>query len=100
MIDEVEVRKAISAIKGDSLFEIRIIPAKGKPISGYFKSADKAVECLKKQNLKDTNVYIVLNAIDDACYDREQKDKFVMASTTTSDSDIVAREWLLVDLDP
>ena len=101
MIDETEVRKAITTIKGDDrLFDIRIIPGRGKPISGYFKSADKAVDCLKKQNLKDTNVYIVLNAIDEGCYDRDQKDKFLMSASSTSDNDIVAREWLLVDLDP
>lgn len=100
-MDETEVRKAISVIKGDDrLFEIRIIPARGKPISGYFKSADIAVEALKKQNLKDTNVYIVLNAIDEGCYDRDQKDNFIMSASSTSDNDIIAREWVLVDLDP
>lgn len=101
-MDEVEVRKAISLIKGDNkLFEIRIIPNKGKKnYSGYFKSADKAIECLKKQALQNTNVYIELNAIDDACYSREQRDQFLLTDTSTSDKDIVARDWLLIDLDP
>ena len=73
-IDEVEVRKAINTIKGDDrVFEIRIISQRNKfPITGYFKSADKAVECLKSQDLSDSNVYIVLNAIDEACYSRPQ----------------------------
>lgn len=102
-IDEVEIRKAINTIKGDDrVFEIRIIsPSRKEPFSGYFKSADKAVECLKKQNLKDTNVYMVLNAINEACYSRPQRDKFMLTNTAhTSDNDIDAREWILVDIDP
>lgn len=102
-INEVEVRKAINAIKGDDrVFEIRIISQRSKfPYSGYFKSADKAVECLKKQDLQDSNVYIVLNAIDEACYSRAQRDKLISGKlASTSDNDIEAREWILIDIDP
>ena len=102
-IDEVEVRKAINTIKGDDrVFEIRIISQRNKfPITGYFKSADKAVECLKSQDLSDSNVYIVLNAIDEACYSRPQRDKLIVTKTaSTSDNDIEAREWILIDIDP
>lgn len=101
-LDETEIKKAITTIKGDDrVFEIRIINKRSKiPITGYFKSADKAVESLKKQNLEGTNVYIVLNAIDEACYSRVQRDKFMALDTATSDTDIKAREWILVDIDP
>lgn len=102
MICEEEIRKAIHAIKGDNtLFEIRILSSRSKdPISGYFKDVDKAIECLKKQDLTDTNVYIVLNSINEACYSRVQRDKFVRVKTSTSDADIDLREWILIDLDP
>lgn len=101
-MDEVEVRKAILNLKGENkLFEIRIIPNKGKKtLSGYFQTADKAIEKLNKQDLKNSNVYIVLNEINEACYSREQRDNFVLSDTTTSDNDIVVRDWILVDLDP
>ena len=101
-LDETEIKKAITTIKGDDrVFEIRIISKRSKkPITGYFKSADKAVECLKKQDLEGTNVYIVLNAINEACYSRIQRDTLMALDTATSDTDIEAREWILIDIDP
>lgn len=102
MICEEEIRKAIHVLKGDNvLFEIRIIsPHSKEPISGYFMNADTAIECLKKQNLMDTNVYIVLNTINEACYSRTQRDTFRKVKTATSDNDIEFRDWILIDLDP
>ena len=101
-IDETELRKAITTIKqGNDLFEIRIISPRSKmPTSGYFKDVDTAVDCLKRTDLKDCNVYIVLNKIDDACYSRVQKDSFKSVKSATSDNDITARDWILVDVDP
>lgn len=102
MICEEEIRKAIHLLRGDDkLFEIRIISPRSKePVSGYFKSADMAIECLKKQDLTDTNVYMVLNTINEACYSRVQRDKFMRVKTATTDNDITSREWILIDLDP
>lgn len=101
-IDETELRKAITTIKQDNeLFEIRIISPRSKmPTSGYFKDVDTAVDCLKRTDLKDCNVYIVLNNIDEACYSRVQKDSFKSVKSATSDNDITARDWILVDVDP
>lgn len=100
--DETEIRKAITNIKlNNDLFEIRIISSTRKtPIVGYFKDTDKMMECLKRQDLRDTNVYIVLNAINEACYSREASDRFVNGATATGDKDVIARDWILVDLDP
>lgn len=100
-INEPELYKALNILKSSGgLFEIRVIAGEKKPISGYFKSADLAVEALKKQDLRNTNVYIVLNSINEACYSREQRDRFVSTSTATSDTDITGRDWILVDIDP
>ena len=101
-IDETEVRKAIACIKpNNDLFEVRIISSNWKnPVSGYFKSAEVLLENLKRQDLNNANVYIVLNAINEACYSRDQRDKFISGKTSTSDNDIVGRDWILVDLDP
>lgn len=99
--DESEIRKAIATLKADGqLFEIRIIPSGRKPISGYFKNADTFLNALKKQDLRNANVYFVLNAIDEACYSREQRDKFAVSAASTSDGDIIARQWILIDFDP
>ena len=103
--DEMEVRKAIEFMKPDNqLFEIRIIGSGSqKPMSGYFTSANKVIEELKKRGngLKNSNVYITLNAINEACYSRGQKDEIRQyTKASTSDNDIDGYDWLMVDIDP
>lgn len=102
MLNEEEIRRAIHLIRGEEgLFEIRVIAKNKKQNrSGYFKDVDKAIEGLKKLNLQDTNVYLVLNEITEACYSKFQRDCFKEGESATQDSDIIARDWLLVDFDP
>lgn len=103
MIDEKEVRKAIALMNPDNdLFEVRIIHSNKKVTSGYFKDADTLITALNRlPSSKSNNVYITLNMINEQCYGREQKDKFVeMPKATTSDSEIVGYKWIMVDLDP
>ena len=101
-IDEREIKRAITTLKAPGeLFEIRII--EGKTIySGYFKSADKAIEEIAKQRLTGKNVFITLNEIKPACYSRAQHDCLikVFREPTTGDKEITRYEWLLIDLDP
>ena len=103
-INEKEIRKAISIIKADSVtnvFEVRIIRNNRKlPIIGYFKDADVLIEKLNRQDLRDTNVYIVLNEIHEECYGRIARDDFKQADHGTKDQEIIGRWWVLVDLDP
>lgn len=102
MFDEKEVRKTIAVLKPDGqLFEVRVIGNK-VTYSGYFKSADTLVPELKKLDwLKECNIYITLNQLNPACYDRSQKDKFEKnPKPTTSDNDVDNLDWLMVDLDP
>lgn len=102
--DEAEIRKAISLMKYDGeLFEIRILKNDGKIFSGYFNDVDKFIEALKKQRLQGANVYITLNEPNNACFSREQKNCFMEVKKsipTTSDSDVFAYDWLMIDLDP
>lgn len=101
LFDEKEIRKAISVLIGDGkLFECRIIGESKLQPSGYFTDADTLIECLKRQNLKDTNVYIVLNRLKKECRGRKQYNKFIPGAVTASDNDIASREWILIDLDP
>ena len=47
------------------------------------------------------NIYVVLNQIKTACYGRAQRDTLIQnPKSTTSDSDILARKWVLIDIDP
>ena len=103
VIDENEIRKTIALMKPDGrLFEVRIIYNDSKKTtSGYFRDAEKLITELKRIKLVNCNVYITINYIDAACYDRLQKDKFIdYPKVTTSDNDITGYEWLLIDLDP
>lgn len=99
--DEIEVRKTISTLIPDGgLFEVRIVRGK-QTVCGYFKNVDNLISQLRKQDLKDTNVYIVANSINDACYSRKQREIFLHGDVAgTSDNDVIGREWLMVDIDP
>lgn len=100
-IDEEKIRRAISVIKDgktNGLFEIRII---GKKTSvGFFKDVDTMLKQLKRQDLQGANVYMVINEINEACYSRKARDKFLLGEHSTKDDDIIGRQWILIDLDP
>lgn len=102
MLNEHEIRRTIQAMKTDNeIFEVRIIYENKKVYSGYFSNVDTLIEKLKRQNPSNCNVYLTLNALNPACYDRSQKDKFEYnPKTTTSDNDVVGYEWIMCDLDP
>lgn len=100
LINEKEIRKTIEQLKPNGqLFEIRIINGK-KIISGYFKDANTLIEKLDTVDLRKSNVYITLNAIKEECFSREQSERFVQTSTTTSDNEIEFYQWLFIDFDP
>lgn len=99
-IDQQKIIDALRLLKPDGrLFEIRILQGK-QTISGYFTDGEKLLKELNKVSLKGANVFYTLNQIDDSCYSREQHDCFRQCKVTTSDADIVAYNWMLVDLDP
>ena len=102
-INEIEVRRALSVIvKPGAIFELRILNNQKKTDirSAYFDDPDAAIEALRKQNLQGCNVYIVLNSINEACKARQQWNRFCQGCTTTSDTDIIGRDWLPIDIDP
>lgn len=95
-----EIKKFFEVIKGnDQLTEIRILGDKGKTFSGYFSNADDIIRELAAY--ENYNIYFTLNKINDACASRTQANHILPnPKTTTSDNDIVTREWVLIDLDP
>ena len=99
-----KIKESISKLKpGDQLYEIRILQGSGKrktTISGYFRGTDNLEAAFSKVDLRRANVFYTLNVIDPECYSREQHERFLQVDDTTSDSDIVAYQWLLIDLDP
>lgn len=101
MIDIDGLKKWWDIFVGEGNFtEVRIL---GKfQYSGYFKSFDNLVKQLAPYTeMDDEQIYFVLNRIDDACYARPQCEKFVKSpKVTTTDSDIIKREWVFIDFDP
>ena len=97
-----EVRKALAILKpGGAPYEIRILtPSKKTTLSGYFDNVDTLLEAFDTVDLRNTNIYITLNALKDGADQRLQKDHFLRTETTTSDNDIEGYEWLFIDLDP
>ena len=104
MFDEHEIRKALSVLKpNNEAFEVRLLfdDSRKTVQSGYFRSVDTMIEELQTRDLTNCNVYFSLNHLNDACYDRKQRDHFMNVSgTATSDNDIDGYEWMLIDLDP
>lgn len=100
-IDESEVYKFFDVFKNNhDLTEIRLIGnGKGKTGSGYFTDAKTLVNAIKDYG-RDYNIYFTINKIKDDCYGRIQKDQIcINPSNTTSDGDILARDWVFIDLD-
>jgi archaellum biogenesis ATPase FlaH len=96
-----EIRKWWSVIIGDNgMTEVRIL---GRfQYSGYFKSVDNLLHMITPyMEMDDEQCYFTLNEINDACYGRQQCEKFVKSpKATTTDNDIIRRKWLLIDFDP
>lgn len=81
--------------------EVRIIGGKWN-MSGYYKDINKLISDIEPHdNTPGEQIYFVINAIDDACYSRDQHERLIAKpKSTTSDNDIVERRWVLIDLDP
>ena len=93
-----EIRRTLEIFKNSTdLVEVRIIG--DKTFSGYFKDPELLIKAIEP--FDDKNIYFVFNSIADACYSKAQRDKMINVKTgATHDQDIIARDWLLIDLDP
>lgn len=81
--------------------EIRVIDKRGKSWSGYFKTPESVINALEQNpELLKGNVFQTFNAINEDCYERKQKNQFLLGATATSDGDIIARDWIFIDIDP
>ena len=104
LLNEIEIRKAIQQLHPDGeLFEVRVIggPYSTKaPLSGYFKDADTLLDKFKTVDLRNTNVYITLNQINEDLFSRQQSETFVKGGNCTHDEEADGWKWLFIDMDP
>src|SRR5574344_49479 len=99
-MNEATIRQWYDVFKDNNeLVEIRIMNPNDKRVySGYFTDIETLLSEIKKYG--HGNIYFTLNVIDDACYSREQRDRIVLKpKSTTSDNEILARKWCLIDID-
>lgn len=99
-MNEITIRQWYDTFKSaEELVEVRIVDnAYKRTYSGYFTDVDTLLNEIRKYD--NCNIYFTLNAINPACYDREQHDRIVTKpKSTTSDNDIVGRDWILIDID-
>lgn len=84
---------------GNQLTEIRLIASDGKTASGYFTDPNTMIEAVKPY-INDYSVYFTINSINPDCYGRPQRDKILpRVKNTTTDGEIIGRDWVLLDLD-
>jgi putative DNA primase/helicase len=83
-------------------WEVRVPKAgRFKTISGYFSNVVALVDALEAlSNERYDGVYYTLNPVNPALLGRANNTVKNWAEHTSKDTDIVRREWLLVDIDP
>lgn len=106
-INEQQIRQWWQVFKGDGkLVEVRLL---GKTtFSGYFTNVETLIANIKpllaeqsEQYYGTIQAYFTLNDINADLYSREQRDKFVKKpKSTTTDTDITRRRFVMIDLDP
>lgn len=98
--DEAQVYRFFDVFKrGNQLTEVRIIANDGRTGSGYFRDAKTLIDAVRPY-VNDYSVYFTINAVNPDCYGRPQRDKIMLrVKNTTTDGDIIGRDYVLLDLD-
>ena len=86
-------------LKQDEIVESRILNTKNATVSGYFDTPGKLAEAIQAYD-GQYNVFITMNPVVPSLIARANNHLVPYAKQTTSDADILKREWVLVDIDP
>jgi putative DNA primase/helicase len=98
--DLAEIKRAIALFyKPDDVVEIRAPKTQQKTLSGYFDDHKKLAEAAASISGKSPGTYVVMNEVRTELLARSANRVTPYAETTTADSDIVRRRWLLGDFD-
>lgn len=86
--------------KPGDVFEVRIPKTKAGTISGYFNNTAIAASLIARENGKHQSIYVTANPVNPDLLARCEN-KFEFGTfLTSSDSDIIRRNWFLMDFDP
>lgn len=98
--NESEVYKFWDIFKqNNQLVEIRLIASDGRTGSGYFSDPQTMIDAVRPY-AEDYSVYFTINSLQSDCSGKPQRDKIMLrAKNTTTDGEIIGRDWVLLDLD-
>lgn len=98
--NESEVYKFWDIFKqNNQLVEIRLIASDGRTGSGYFSDPQTMIDAVRPY-VEDYSVYFTINSLQTDCSGKPQRDKIMLrARNTTTDGEIIGRDWVLLDLD-
>lgn len=86
--------------KPGDVFEVRIPKTKAGTISGYFNDTSIAAALIAKENGKHQSLYVTANPVNPALLARSENKFMYGTYLTSTDADIIRRNWFLMDFDP
>lgn len=89
-----------SLMQRGTVAELRILGSRQGTISGYFDDFDRMMSAARCWSGKAKGVYTTLNPVHPDLLSRAVNRVIPYARLTTTDSDIVRRVWLPLDVDP
>lgn len=99
--DAEDARKFLNLLfkKGDTL-ELRMLNTGWSTCSGYFNNMETLIKTVAGYNGRVPGIYITLNPVNPQLLARANNRVQRYAKWTTSDTDILERRWLGIDVDP
>jgi hypothetical protein len=100
-VDRDEIRRAVALlVEPGSVVEVRAPLSRRGTLSGYFDDTTALVNAVAALNGEVPGVYLTLNPVHPALLARARNRIAAYARDTTSDPEVIARRWVLVDFDP
>src|SRR4030095_6443670 len=101
MVDRDEIARAVALlVEPRSVVEVRAPRSRRGTLSGYFDDTTALVNAVAALNGDAPAMYVTLNPVQPALLARARNRIAAYAIHTTSDGDVLARRWLLLDFDP
>ena len=95
-----EISKTIAQIVGENrIVEVRVLRTSRGTISGYYNDFSRLINDIDQYE-GEYDIYFTINPPNPELLARAMNRLIPHAKQTTADTDIVKREWLLVDVDP
>jgi hypothetical protein len=81
------------------VYECRAPRTRQGTISGYFEDSDRLYQAIQQYDGKVPGLYVTINPVNPALLARAKNRFITHAKATTSDADVIRRDWILIDCD-